>query len=66
VYWVAGTLGSTNKLPDNSQLLGAFIPSVALALPANATTQTGVLVLYSLADNEMVDVSGPVQFNNPP
>jgi hypothetical protein len=50
-------------LPGNAQLLGAFNSSSALVLPAEAATQTGVLILYSLADNEIVDVSKPIRVN---
>jgi hypothetical protein len=57
VYWVAGSTGRTNSLPDNAVLLGEF-DSSALPWPAAAAAR-GVLVLYSLADNEMVDVSKP-------
>jgi len=63
VYWVAGNSSITDTLPGNAQLLGAFNSSSALVLPAEAATQTGVLILYSLADNEIVDVSKPIRFN---
>jgi hypothetical protein len=61
VYWVAGNTGGMDALPDNAVLLGGF-DSVALPLPADAATTDGVLVLYSLADNEIVDVSKPARF----
>lgn len=64
VYWAAGnpTIGET--LPANAQLLGPFNPSVTLQLPDEASSG-GVLVLYSLADHEIVDVSKPTRFNDP-
>jgi hypothetical protein len=57
-YWVAGNLNITNALPDNAQLLGAFSAG-ALVLPAEAASLNGSLILFSLADQEVVDVSKP-------
>src|SRR6266550_5652997 len=59
VYWVAGGPNITETLPDNARLLGVF-NSTPLPLPVEATKADGVLMLYSLADNEVVDVSKPV------
>ena len=64
VYWIAASPNITDKLPETAQLLGAFDSSSSLVLPAEAATQTGVLILYSLADNEIVDVSKPIRFND--
>jgi hypothetical protein len=58
VYWAAGNPGTTDALPDNALLLGAFNSS-ALPLPESIASGNGVLVLYSLADNEIVEVSKP-------
>jgi hypothetical protein len=63
VYWSAGNPDVTNALPDNAVLLGTF-NSPQLSLPAAAETIEGTLVLFSLADNEIVDVSKPVRFND--
>jgi len=65
VYWVAGNPSPADALPDNAQLLGAFDSFTALALPAEAIQQTGVLVLYSLADNEIVETSKPLAISKP-
>ena len=62
VYWVAGNPTITDRLPDNAMLLGSFGAS-ALPLPSEAITGSGILVLFSLADNEVVDVTKPTQFN---
>jgi hypothetical protein len=64
VYWVGGnpTIGET--LSANARLLGPFNPSLPLQLPRDAATAGGVLVLYSLADNEIVDASKPMRFND--
>ncbi|MFO1475317.1 MAG: hypothetical protein U1F98_01540 [Verrucomicrobiota bacterium] len=58
VYWAAGNPGITDTLPDNARLLGTFGPQ-PLPLPDDSRGASGVLVLYSLADGEIVDVSRP-------
>ena len=63
VYWVSGQPEITDPLPGDARLLGAF-NAAALPLPAEAVHGSGVLVLYSLADNELVAVSRPVQLND--
>ena len=63
VYWVSGQPEITDTLPGDARLLGAFSAS-ALPLPAEAVHGSGVLVLYSLADNELVAVSRPVELND--
>ncbi len=65
VYWVAGGPNLTDKLPDNARLLGAFNSSVALPLSPDAAPGSGVLVLYSLADQEIVEVSKPFELQKP-
>jgi hypothetical protein len=65
VYWIAGNPNITDKLPDNARLLGAFNSSVALSLSPDAATGGGVLVLYSLADQEIVEVSKPFALQKP-
>ena len=59
VYWVAGSPNVTDKLADNARLLGAFNSSLALSLSPEAGPGSGVLVLYSLADQEIIEVSKP-------
>lgn len=63
VYWVAGNPTLTDELPNNAVLLGAF-SSGALRLPREAVSEGGSLILYSLADQEVVDVSRPIRFND--
>src|SRR6266566_4878517 len=65
VYWVAGSPNITDTLPDNARLLGVFNSSVALSLPPDAGPDSGVLVLYSLADQEIVGVSKPFALEEP-
>ena len=61
VYWANGTVDSPAAwLPANAQLLGEFNPKSPLLLPDRATN--GSLILYSLAGQEIVDVSKPFAF----
>ena len=65
VYWVAANPNITDTLPDNARLLGVFNSSVALSLPSDAAMGSGVLMLYSLADQEVVEVSKPFALQKP-
>jgi hypothetical protein len=60
-YWVTDRLAITDKLPADAILLGSFA-STLLALPNQATNSEGSLVLFSLADQEIVGVSKRVNF----
>jgi len=61
VYWASGPHSVLNSLPDGAIFLGSFeqTGAVPLNLPGTATNQTGALVLYSLADQEMIATSKP-------
>ena len=61
VYWVAGNPDIADTLPDNAILLGSF-GVTPLPVPGEAAKTSGELVLFSLADNEIVDVSKPLNF----
>jgi hypothetical protein len=61
VYWIAGHPHAPDKLPPEATLLGAFSGG-PLLLPVEATTADGVLILFSLANHEIVDVSKPTRF----
>jgi hypothetical protein len=63
VYWVAGDPAITDALPGGARLLGAFSPD-ALPVPSETMTNRGVLVLYSLADNEIVARSKPLRLSD--
>jgi len=65
VYWVPGSPNVTDTLPENAWLLGTFNSSVALSLSPDAAPGSGVLVLYSLADQEIVEVSKPFALQKP-
>ena len=62
VYWSAGSQNITDALPANAILLGAFSSS-QLLLPAVVDNSEGCLILFSLADNEIVDVTKPMRLN---
>ena len=62
VYWSAEAASVTNVLPDNAILLGAFA-SQTLPLPEAAEKSAGMLLLFSLADNEIVDVSRSIRID---
>ncbi len=59
LYWVPGEHDVRVSLPDNAFLLGPLDQSgqTSLPLPIGAANRMGVLVLYSLADHEIVAVS---------
>ena len=63
VYWVAGNPNLTNALPDKAILLGAF-SATRLPLPDEIAKSSGTMILYSLANGEIVDVSKPIHFND--
>ena len=65
VYWIAGDPNIAKTLPDNARLLGPFNSFVALPLWPDAAPGSGVLVLYSLADQEIVEVSKPFALQKP-
>jgi len=65
VYWCPGDSKITDTIPTNSQLLGAFQSSFALTVPDDSLLGAGVIVLYSLADNEVVEVSKPFSISQP-
>jgi hypothetical protein len=62
VYWVAGTGSVGDVIPDDAILLGSFVESAPLLFPGSAPQSNGRLVLYSLADHEVVEVSKPISF----
>lgn len=62
VYWATGVATKVETLPDAATLLGAFSAG-ALRVPVNIAVNEGALILFSLADQEIVAVSQPVRFN---
>lgn len=63
VYWCAGRPALSETLPPESKLLGAFV-TTTLVLPSEASSTNGCLVLFSVADQEIVDVSTPTRFTD--
>jgi hypothetical protein len=62
VYWSAGEAPAGDSLPAEAKLLGAFV-SATLVLPPEASSTDGQLILFSLANQEIVDVSKPSRFS---
>ena len=64
LYWVAGTSKLDHSLPSDAVLLGAWMPEPVnpVAIPPPAKAGKGRLILYSLADHEIVNVSKTFAF----
>jgi len=62
VYWADKRPDRNDSLPPDAILLGAFA-SGPLWLPDEVAAAEGCLILFSLADQEIVDVSKPVRFH---
>jgi len=63
VYWSSGSPTTSDTLPSQARLLGAFV-TTTLVLPAEASTTNGCLILFSLANQQIVDVSKPTRFSD--
>jgi hypothetical protein len=59
VYWLPAASTLKDTVPDDAVLLGAFVSGQPLPVPAALTGKPGSLMLYSLADHELVAVSKP-------
>jgi hypothetical protein len=57
VYWAAGKEAAVASLPESARLLGSLANRSPLPLPANVRGEAGRLILYSLADHEVVAAS---------
>jgi hypothetical protein len=62
VYWVPEDSVISDSLPATAILLGSFEAS-ALAVNDSSAKSSGKLILFSLADSEIVDVSKPIVLN---
>jgi len=60
VYWLPAESTLKDTVPDDAVLLGAFISGQPLPVPPALTGKPGSLVLYSLADHELIAVSQSV------
>ena len=65
LYWSPGESAALERLSESAVLLGALIRSTALPLPQMSAVQTGQLMLYSLADHELLAVSKPFLAQQP-
>lgn len=63
-YWSATQPATTGALPGDARLLGAFVAG-PLTLPAEASDTDGFLILFSLANQEIVEVSKPFALPKP-
>jgi hypothetical protein len=61
LYWAPATSKLDDSLPSDALLLGAWMQELAnpVAVPQPAKAGQGRLILYSLADHEIVNVSKP-------
>jgi hypothetical protein len=62
-YWSAARPADANTLPGEARLLGAFVAG-PLTLPPEASLADGFLILFSLANQQIVDVSKPTRFSD--
>jgi hypothetical protein len=62
VYWIVGSSTVPDAVPDNAVLLGSFTSSLPLPFSTSQSPSNGMLILYSLADHEVVDVSKSISF----
>ncbi len=57
VYWTAATNSTPGALPSDAQFLGGLSTGALLPIPPGVAFEAGRLVLYSLADQEVVVTS---------
>jgi hypothetical protein len=60
VYWLPAESILKDNIPDDAVLLGAFVSGQPLPMPPTPVEKPGRLILYSLADHEIVAVSQSV------
>ncbi len=59
VYWLPADSIPKDNIPDDAVLLGAFVSGQPLPMPPTVAKKSGRLILYSLADHEILSVSQP-------
>jgi hypothetical protein len=60
VYWLPANSTLKDNIPDDAVLLGPFVSGQPLPVLPALTGKPGSLVLYSLADQEIVGASQPL------
>ena len=60
VYWLPADSILKDNIPDDAILLGAFVSGQPLPMRPTAAEKSGRLILYSLAEHEIVAVSQSV------
>ncbi len=56
-YWVTGEPKEPSGIPENARLMGSWSNFIPLLIPVNTRGEIGHLILYSLADQQIVAVS---------
>ena len=65
-YWTPTMVGSLDQVPDSAVLLGSITGEpVMMPLPSSSGKTLGSLILYSLADHEVIGVSSPLPAPQP-
>ena len=59
VYWLPAESILKDNIPDDAILLGAFVSGEPLPMPQTVAQKSGRLILYGLADHEILSVSQP-------
>jgi len=59
VYWLPAESILKDNIPDDAILLGAFVSGQPLPMPLTVAQKSGRLILYGLADHEILSVSQP-------
>lgn len=62
VYWTAAQQTAGDRLPADARLFGALVNGKTIPVPADVRGKTGRLILYSLAEHEVVATSESFSF----
>jgi hypothetical protein len=57
VYWLPAASTLKDNIPDDAVLLGAFVSGQPLPLPSSGIKRPGSLILYSLAEHQIIATS---------
>ncbi len=59
-YWTPTMVGIIDQVPDSAVLLGPITGERVMPLPSSSANTLGSLILYSLADHEVIGISSPL------